>query len=282
MAKVCVVGLGVVGLATAVYISKYHRVWGCDIDSSKVDKANQQIMATPRWEEIPQDIEVYIICVGTGLNKHDLPDVQPVFQVCRKIRERARCAPFVSIESTVSPGSCRKVYEEIFGGGVYLAHVPHRFWPADPVNYGVKQIRVMGAIDETSRNRALHFYKSVNIPLWRVSTIETAELAKVAENSLRFVEISFAEQLCMIAEKNGIDLKELRQACNTLVRESREEHYRLQILEAREGIGGTCLPKDIRYLISMASYSPLLEGAILTDWRYTHRERSRRRKKNGS
>lgn len=276
--KVCVVGLGVVGLPTAIYIGKYHKVFGCDIDSSKVYRANQHIVAPSLWEEIPQDIEVYIICVNTGLNK-ELPNMQPVFDVCSKIKERAKGVPLVSIESTVSLGTCRKAYNDIFKGSVSLAHVPHRFWSADPIHCGVKQVRVMGAVDEGSRGRAMRFYNSIDILFWPVSTIETAELTKIAENSCRFVEISFAEQLCMVAEKNGIDFKELRQACNTLVRESQKEHYRVHILEAREGIGGTCLPKDIRYLISMASDSPLLKGAILTDWRYIHRERSRKPKK---
>jgi UDP-N-acetyl-D-mannosaminuronate dehydrogenase len=75
----------------------------------------------------------------------------------------------------------------------------------------------------------------------------------------------FAESLAMTCEKLRVQFGEVKEACNTL---KRPEHgYQIQILEANSGVGGHCLPKDLRYLLSLSA-SELLEGAILADKSY--------------
>lgn len=114
------------------------------------------------------------------------------------------------------------------------------------------------------------FYSKLGIPVHIVSSLEVAELAKITENTYRFVEIAFAESLAMTCEKQKIPFEEVKKACNTL---KRPEHgYQIQILEAKKGIEGHCLPKDIRYLLS-ANRSELLEGAILIDKYYKLRQK---------
>jgi UDP-N-acetyl-D-mannosaminuronate dehydrogenase len=174
--------------------------------------------------------------------------------VCSKIHRDA----LVCIESTLSLGTARMLSEKY--GLKYIAVCPHRWWQGDQEKYGVVQTRVFGALNEESLDRGIAFYESLNIPFRVVSSLEVAELVKVTENANRFVEIAFAESLFLACKKYDIPFEEIRCECNTLKRND----YRVQILEARQGIGGECLPKDVRYLLSLMN-SPILEGAIEVD-----------------
>ena len=255
MEKVCVIGLGEVGLPTALYIKdKGFDVCGFDISSEASERARKKGIKTVNLSEANAD--TYIICVSTGF-RDSAPDMSPIFDVCRKISK----AELVSIESTVLPGTSRKIFNEIFKGKIHLVHVPHRYWAGDPVNYGVKQLRVIGAVDEESLDAGMEFYgKKLEIPLHKVSSVEVAEMSKIAENAYRYVQIAFAEELRMICSELGLNFNEVREACNT--------KWNINILEARDGIGGHCLPKDIRYLASLTKFNNLLKCAISTDQIY--------------
>jgi len=264
MFPVCVIGLGTVGYPTANYLSQYGEVWGYDI---KKINGNKIFPVTSDWSEIPFSVKTFIICVNTYFH-HGHPDISSILEVCKRIKDDDRHS-LVSIESTVLPGTCRRIYNEVFNNdsNFMLVHVPHRYWSGDPQNYGVRQLRVLGGINEASKTVGIRFYKEIGIPTFPVSQIEVAELSKIAENSYRFIEISFAEHLSLLCKQMKIPFKEVREACNTLRRNSPKEEYRIQILEARSGIGGKCLPKDIRYLLALMD-SPLLRGAIRTDARF--------------
>lgn len=255
MAKVCVIGLGTVGHPTAMHINSYHLVCGYDLDPSKV-KGNDFCM-TIDWKNI-YDIDVFVVCVNTGWKEK--PDMSAIKAVMQQIKEKYTRNTLVIIESTLSVGTSKILFEDIFNGQILLAHCPHRYWGNDSKNYGVVQIRVLGAIDTESLERAKQFYETIKIPIHVVSTIEIAEMSKLAENSYRFVQIAFVEELKNICEENNLDFNDLRTACNT--------KWNIELLEAREGIGGSCLPKDIRILNHFASFAPLLQGAINTDARY--------------
>ena len=260
--KVCVLGLGEVGLPTAKYIlNRGFDVYGYDISSVAVKRAREEGISkvTCILDEIPP-VDVYVVCVSTLL-KGDAPDLSPVFDVCEKISRRARPYSLVSIESTIIPGTSRKIYENIFNKGVNLVHVPHRYWAGDPIRYGVRQLRVIGAINQESLEAGMKFYRDMlKIPLHVCSSIEVAEMCKIAENAYRYVQIAFAEELRMICETLGLDFNEVKEACNT--------KWNIEILEAREGIGGHCLPKDIRYLASLTIHNTLLKSAIKVDEEY--------------
>jgi UDP-N-acetyl-D-mannosaminuronic acid dehydrogenase len=259
--RVCVLGLGQIGLPTTKYIAeKGLDVQGYDISEAAVKRAKDNgIKATTEWHEV-QLAEVYVICVSTLL-KGDEPDLAPIFDVCEKISEKAEPESLVSVESTIIPGTCRKVYKEIFNGGVTLIHVPHRYWSENSAEYGVRQKRIMGTINEESMEKGLSFYRDrLEIPLHIVPSIEIAEMAKVAENAYRYVQIAFAEELKMICEKLGLDFENVREACNT--------KWNIEILEARDGIGGHCLPKEIRYLASLSEYNTLSRSAMAVDAAY--------------
>jgi nucleotide sugar dehydrogenase len=253
--KVCVAGLGTVGYPTAQHISNQgFSLCGYDVDEERIKKVRST--AFSEWSKVIAS-EIYVVCVSTGW-KDGKPDMSNVFNVCRKISKK-RKNPLVCIESTVSVGTCRRL-AELFDE-VSLVYVPHRYWAGDSQEHGVKQARVIGALDEASLVKAKEFYDALEIPLYPVPSLETAEMIKIAENAYRFTQIAYVEQLKLLCEENNIPFDEVRKGANT--------KWNINLLEACEGIGGDCLPKDIRYLASLGN-SPLLRGAVEADKQYVN------------
>ena len=260
----CVVGLGTVGLPTAKYIQQQgHQLVGYDISRAAVEKARNWIEATTEFRQIPRDTDTFVVCVSTK-QSGGRPDASYVFDACRRISNYS--PNLVSIESTVPIGTCRELQDSVFDGDVHIAHAPHRFWPEDPTNHGVRQLRVVGAVDDESMNHAKNFYDDLDIPLLEVEPIEIAEMAKITENAYRYVQIAFAEELRQICQRNNMNFDQLRNACNS--------KWNTYIPEARQGIGGTCLPKDILYVVEAARESglepDLLLSAIRADKKYVN------------
>ena len=250
------------GYPTAKYMAmKGCETWGYDKSNEAVRNA-RRIQATNRWDNIPQDaIDVYIVCVSTGISDSSRPDMSAIYDVSKKIMsKKSKNRPLVSIESTVFVGTCRKLHKTVFKESVDMVNVPHRYWKESSLDRGVSQLRVIGGVDEVSLKRGIDFYRNLGVPLFSVSTIEIAETSKIAENAYRFLQIAFAEELKMACSERALSFEELRKACNT--------KWNVEILEARDGIGGHCLPKDARYLVSMSRYNLLLKNAITVDQRY--------------
>jgi len=252
--KVCVVGLGAIGLPTALHVSNFYDVTGYDISKKAVEEANESGLDATCGKMPFADL--YVIAVSTGINDDNSADVSSIYDVLTKI-SNVNPKALVCIESTVSLGTCRKLADKFHLKNI--VHCPHRFWSGDTVNYGVVQTRVFGALNDGRYEVGKGFYETLKIPLIGVSSIEVAEMSKVVENAYRFVQIAFAEELKMICDSCGIPFEELRESCNT--------KWNIDILEARDGIGGHCLPKDVRYLWNILE-SPLLDGAIRADEKY--------------
>ncbi len=259
--KACVIGLGQIGFPVAEYLSlKGFEVWGYDISPATVERAAQmgKFRATASWSEVPKS-DVYVVCVTTG-QLNDCPDVSAVLDVCKKIFEKAPSSAIVSVESTIVPGTSKKIFDEIFKGKLKLVHVPHRYWADEPEKHGVNQIRVIGAVNSESLKAGLRLYqKTLGIPMHVCQTVEAAEMCKITENSHRYLQIAFAEDLKMLCAKIGINFEDLRMAMNT--------KWNVDLPEARDGIGRHCLPKDIRYVTSL-SPSTLLDAAMKVDKQY--------------
>lgn len=258
--KVCVVGLGQIGFPVAQYIeAKGLEVYGYDINPATVENAVKgRVKASSSWSQMPQ-ADAYVVCVATG-QINDAPDLSAVFEVCKKIAEKTDARALVSVESTIIPGTSKKIFEDIFKGKIKLVHAPHRYWADEPEKHGVNQLRVIGGVNQESLKEGLKFYQSVlGIPMHPVSSIEVAEMCKITENSHRYLQIAFAEELKMMCTKININFDELRDACNT--------KWNVDIPQAKEGIGRHCLPKDIRYVTSLTP-STLLESAIVVDKKY--------------
>ena len=239
--KVCVIGLGTIGTPTIKYINEHGvQVYGFDL----IKKSMHAIETYTNWNLVPKP-EVYVVTTPTDR----------VEDVCKMIAENGRDS-LVAIESTVQTGTCRRISDSL--GLRNLVHCPERYWVNEPIAHGIRQLRVIGAINEQSLKKGLEFYKALDIPLHVCSSIEVAETCKIAENTYRFVQIAFAEELRRICEEKSIPFDDLRAACNT--------KWNINILEARNGIYGKCLLKDTRYLNMIDDVqTQLIQGAILTD-----------------
>jgi UDP-N-acetyl-D-mannosaminuronate dehydrogenase len=105
------------------------------------------------------------------------------------------------------------------------------------------------------------YSQSLEIPMHTVSTIEIAELTKIIENSHRYLQIAFAEELYLYCQANHILFTELRDALNT--------KWNVEILEPRRGIGGHCLPKDTKMFLNSSNFSSkILQSAMEVDYLY--------------
>ena len=259
--KACVIGLGQIGFPVAEYLAlKGIEVWGYDISPASVERAVKtgKFKATVSWSDALKS-DLYVVCVTTG-QLNDCPDVSAVFDVCKKISEKAASSALVSIESTIVPGTSQKIFKEIFKGKLKLVHVPHRYWADEPEKHGVNQIRVIGAVNAESLKAGLKLYQeTLGIPLHVCQTVEVAEMCKITENSHRYLQIAFAEDLKMLCSRIGMDFEDLRAAMNT--------KWNVDLPQARDGIGRHCLPKDIRYVTSLAP-STLLDSAMRVDKEY--------------
>ena len=257
IASVCVVGLGTVGGPTARYIaSQGVPTYGCDINP-KAAAAFEGVLdeVSTSLEDLPL-ADLYVVTVDTGFRGEE-PVTASVFKACAAIHDRG--TPFlVSIESTVPIGTCARIADEVFGGEQRIVHVPHRWWFEDEADHGVRQTRVVGGTDEEAVRLAVDFYGRIGIPLVALADLRVAELCKAAENTDRYLQIAYAELLKMICDDNGMDFEELRRGMNT--------KWNVEVLEARDGIGGTCLPKDILYVKAASpARCHILDGARAVD-----------------
>jgi UDP-N-acetyl-D-mannosaminuronic acid dehydrogenase len=115
---------------------------------------------------------------------------------------------------------------------------------------------------------------SLSIPMHPVSSIEVAELTKIIENSHRYLQIAFAEELYLYCKSNNISFTELRDSLNT--------KWNVEIMEPRDGIGGHCLPKDTKMFINSSNTikSKILQAAIGIDEDYKQYIQRREEKSN--
>lgn len=125
-------------------------------------------------------------------------------------------------------------------------------------------MRVLGGCRQCCTRKALEFYREIlDVPVHVVSSVEVAELSKVVENSYRFMEIAFAEELKMLCTAHNVSFEELRAAVNS--------KWNVELLEARQGINGHCLPKDAQIYLELSKQveaTSIIDSAKKIDGRY--------------
>ncbi|MHC4645078.1 MAG: NAD(P)-binding domain-containing protein [Planctomycetota bacterium] len=250
--KICIIGLGNVGLPTARRSAQIgFDTHGHDVREEPVQKALELgLKATTLWHKLPI-IDVFLICVGNTSNE--------VQTVCEEINRRPQKPVLVVIESTLRPSTTRKIWEDIFNKDVHMAHVPHRFWSHDPEKRGIVVPRVAGATSTKAEIITNDIYQKLGIRL-RWLSLEGAELVKITENTKRFIDIAFAEELAMLCHSLDIDYREVHEGVNT--------HFAHTLLEAREGIGGNCLTLATNIITDLSFHLPIINAAKAEDKRY--------------
>lgn len=235
--KVNIIGLGEIGYNTLKEMTRINKekklnikLYGTDINKEIIENLKKEKYKVSN-KIIKADI--YIISVYT---------TKQVFDVIKKIDYSKN--PLVIVESTIEPGSYKKIMQ--WNKHINLVLFPHRYNPNDRKHYIFNLNRVMGYINNGNESdiivRAVDFYKNfMDINLIHHTDIDIAEIVKPLENAYRFIEIAIAENIKIVCENNNIDFDKLRKAMNT--------KWNIDLKEARNGIGGKCLPKDVDLVI---------------------------------
>lgn len=273
--RVVVVGLGYVGLPSAVCLAKagYH-VTGADINASTVaalQEGRSPLQDSVRDEEIRPLVEAgvfeattetaaavrmadfVIVCVPTPVDHAHKPDLGPLHKSSIAIGRGLQPGTIVSYESTTFPGcterECIPLLEresglkagEDFG----VSYCPERLNPGDSAHTTEVTPRVLGALDDRSYRIAESVYNAfLAAPVHWCRDIRTAEASKVLENVQRDVNIALMNEFAAMCPALGLDVHEVLKAART--------KFNFVRVDPGPGVGGHCIPVDPWYLIEEA------------------------------
>ncbi len=291
MEKVCVVGMGYVGIPVAVQFAlSGFGVAGIEISQKKVELLGRGVCTIegdePRLAESLKDVvskkklvfssdysvcrnaDAVIICVQTPFFRDgNKPDYACLKSAVESIGANLKKGALVVVESTIAPGTIDKVVKPLLeeksgmkaGTDFYLAHCPERVMPGRLLENLNNMDRVVGGINEESTKRALAVYgKAIKAKLHPTSAL-VAEVVKTGENAYRNVQIGFANELALMCENLGVDAFEVRGLINT------SPHRDVHMPGA--GVGGHCIPKDPWLLVYGSGMEPklIIESCRLND-----------------
>jgi UDP-N-acetyl-D-glucosamine dehydrogenase len=198
---------------------------------------------------------VITICVPTPLNQKREPDLTLLRSAASSIAPYISNETLVVSESTSYPGTLRDVIIPIINEfkpqeskNLYFASAPERVNPGDLVWNQKNTPRLVGAIDTTSKLKALEFYESICDAVVLVSTPEVAEAAKLLENTFRLVNIALVNEFTQLCFENGINVHDVIEAAGT-------KPYGFMPFRPGVGVGGHCIPVDPLYLTWWARQS---------------------------
>ena len=262
MKKVCVIGLGYIGIPTAVIAAQAgYDVLGLDIDEEKVQRINNQdpvideVDLSHRLKEVVlkgtfkasmkiESSDCFIICVPTPITKNKTADLSFVFSAAEEVAKVVKKGDLILLESTVPVGTTRRLKKFIFeNSGVkdfLIAFCPERVLPGKIVFEVVHNDRLVGGIDDRSSEAGKNFYAKFVKGNISCTDDKTAEMTKLVENSYRDVNIAFAHQIAAQAESEGLDPYQLIELAN--------KHPRVNILKPTIGVGGHCISVDPWFL----------------------------------
>lgn len=268
-ACVAVIGLGYVGLPTAVELARAgFKVCGIDVNKSKVANVNagktyitditndelKDVLKTGNFNAfsdfgVLKDADAILICVPTPLDKNKIPDVSYIRSSTEAIAKHLKKGQLVILESSTYPGTTREVVLPILektglevGKDFYLAFCPERIDPGNE-KYKSKNIpRVVGGITKECTKLAKALYEGfIDAKVMPLSSAEAAEMTKILENTFRLINISMINELSLLSGKMGIDIWEVIEAAKT-------KPYGFTPFYPSPKIGGHCIPLDPFYL----------------------------------
>jgi UDP-N-acetyl-D-mannosaminuronic acid dehydrogenase len=280
--RICVVGLGYVGLPTALMFSRAgYQVFGADIRQEIVEHIEQGTICqlypelTPWWLGLqdsegtfeaglsPQQADVFIITVPTPLlPKQKTCDLSMVMAAVDAIIPCLEPYNLVILESTVPPGTTQKWVQKaieektglIAGETFFLCFSPERVLPGNTIQELLENDRLMGGVTETCGTVGKILLEGVLQGRVQQTTATTAEFCKLAENTYRDVNIALANELSLLADDYQIDIHQARSLINL--------HPRVNLLKPGIGVGGHCIAVDPWFLVEEAPQkTPLIQAA---------------------
>lgn len=270
--KVCVVGLGYVGLPLLIQIAeKGYESTGFDINEgmiadlkkgkvhfkdehveSKLNKLSTKPVFTTD-SKVLKDNDIVIVCVPTPVDDNHKPNLGALKNACQNITENMKKGQLILIESTVFPGTVEEIILPILeksklkvGKDFFLAHCPERIDPGN-LMYDVSNIsRVVGGVTKKCGEKALEFYlELIDSSVTMLNSVKSAEASKMVENIFRDVNIALVNELAMSFDTIGIDTVEVIKAAAT-------KPFAFMPHYPGCGVGGHCIPVDPYYLIERA------------------------------
>lgn len=264
--KACFMGLGYIGLPTAIIAAKHGiQVTGVDINPEVVKMTNQGKLhiIEPGMEEMLQEViasgalkasttpeisDAYFMVVPTPFKGNHEPDTSYVEAATRAVLPLLKEGDLYVIESTSPVGTTDKMRDLIFTerpelkDKIYIAYCPERVLPGNVIYELVHNDRVIGGMNDASTDKAIEFYRQFVTGELHRTNCKTAEMCKLTENSSRDVQIAFANELSLICDKAGINVWELVSLAN--------KHPRVNILQPGCGVGGHCIAVDPYFITS--------------------------------
>lgn len=273
MRSLAVIGLGYIGLPTAVVLAQHGwSVVGVDVSRKAVDAVNagrlhfveeglESALAevasagTLRAQlEVPH-ADVYIVAVPTPFRGDHEADLSYIESAADAIAPQLVGDELVILESTSPPGATAHMADRILSARpdlsldgshdrpvVHFAHAPERVLPGRIMVEMITNDRIVGGLTEAATAKAVEVYKSFCEGEVHTTNARTAELAKLTENSYRDVNIAFANELSLIADGLDIDVWELIHLAN--------RHPRVNILQPGPGVGGHCIAVDPWFIVA--------------------------------
>jgi len=263
--KICVVGLGYVGLPLAVALAKYYSVVGFDINKDKIeelkdgydrnDEVEKSLILNKnlKFTDNPKTIKnrnFIIITVPTPVDEAKHPDLTPVVKATQTIGKNLSPESIIILESTVYPGVTEEICAPILkkeSGLKYkkdfnVGYSPERINPGDKVHTVNKVIKVVSGDTEKSLEIVAQVYGSIT-KIFRAKSIKVAEAAKVIENTQRDLNIALMNELKMIFDKMDLDINDVLEAAKT----------KWNFMSFYPGlVGGHCIGVDPYYLAEKA------------------------------
>ena len=259
--KICVIGLGYIGLPTAAMFAKSgHQVMGVDKNEDVISALNQgQIIIQEKNLDVlvkdvvakgllsgslkPEVADVFIIAVPTPITEDKKADMRYVQVASEEITPYLQKGNIVILESTSPVGTVDELIAPILaksglkiGEELYLGHSPERVIPGNILDELVNNSRISGGINQESASRIADVYRCFVKGDIYLTDSRTAELCKLAENTYRDINIAYANELALICEQSNINVWELIGLCNM--------HPRVNVHQPGPGVGGHCIAVD--------------------------------------
>jgi UDP-N-acetyl-D-mannosaminuronic acid dehydrogenase len=259
--KANVVGLGYVGLPTAIMLAESGNfVTGTDIDFKLIDRlisiehlvhdevlnsllashSNSSLM----FSTVPVEADFHFVAVPTPFLKQSKQiDLSFLINAIDSILTVNQDNYTIVIESTVSPGTIANLKRKysILSRDIFFVHAPERILPGNLYYEIVHNSRTIGSDDPILGRKVEELYRGFCLGEIISTDIITAELSKVVENTFRDINIAFANEIAVISHEMGVNVYDLIDIAN--------KHPRVNILNPGPGVGGHCIPVDPWFLV---------------------------------
>ena len=277
--KICVIGLGYIGLPTASTFANHGlRVIGVDVNPEVVETLRKGGLHIHEpglrtlvhdalgsgnlvISEQPEPADAFIIAVPTPFYADKRADLRYVIAAAQAIVPCLQRGNLVVLESTSPPLTTQNTVAPILeqsglqaGADFHLAYSPERVLPGQILRELIENARVIGGVDRASALAGRDLYTIFVRGEIRMTDAATAEMVKLMENTYRDVNIAIANEFARLAERFGVGVWEAISIANL--------HPRVDILRPGPGVGGHCISVDPWFLVEAApDLSPLIRAA---------------------